>query len=72
MNVDRSTAEDGRNTPFEPGFPPMDDHRPGFHDRGDREKDAEGQIRFPRRTKQKDVPRESLAARIARTREEAR
>ena len=71
MNPERLIAEDEWNTPFEPGFPPLDEHQPGFHDRGEREKDAEGQIRFPHKSKQKDVPRESLAARIAQSRKGA-
>jgi hypothetical protein len=70
MNPLRLDDEDEWNTHFEPGFPPLHDHQPGFVDRGDREKDAEGQIRFPRKSKPKDVPRESLAARIAQSRKE--
>ena len=66
MTSDRRWPEDERNTAFEPGSPPLDDHRPGFVDRKVREPDEEGQVRFPRKSKQSDVPRESLAARIAR------
>ncbi len=71
MNPERLMDEDEWNTAFEPGFPPLEDHGPGFHDRGNREKDAENQIRFPRKSKPKDVPRESLAARIAQSRKGA-
>jgi hypothetical protein len=59
-------SENERNTAFGPGSPPLEEHRPGFVDRKDRQSVEAGEHRFPRKAKQAEVPRESLAVRIAR------
>lgn len=62
----RTKAEDEKNT----GFNFRDDvarHKPGFEPASqEREPDDSGNHRF-RRSEEKDVPKESLAARIAKS-----
>jgi hypothetical protein len=62
---------DERNTAFEPSLPKMVEHRPGFRDEGARHRNIKGEERFPRKSAEAEVPRESLAARIAQTRKDA-
>jgi hypothetical protein len=59
-------SENERNTAFGPGLPPLEEHRPGLVEHKGRQPDEAGEHRFPRKTNQAQVPRESLAARIAR------
>jgi hypothetical protein len=66
MNARRIDADDHRNTAFGPGSPEMVEHRPGFLDEPGKQRDAKGEEHFPRKSKQGDVPRESLASRLAK------
>ena len=64
MNPSRLDAEDQRNSSFGPGQPEMVEHRPGFLDDTQKRRDIPGEERFPRKSKESEVPRESLASRI--------
>jgi hypothetical protein len=64
MNPKGRDALDERNVAFEPGMPEIE-HRPGFLDEAGH-RNARGEERFPRKSKEAEVPRESLAARLAK------
>jgi hypothetical protein len=68
MSPYRLDGDDQRNTSFGPGSAPAADHRPGFLDDSTKQKDVRGEERFPRRSPESEVPRESLASRISQSR----
>ena len=69
MKRPRSVPGDQDNSPFE--FLRKDLHhaKVGFHP-GEETEPKEGEHRFPRRTNEREVPRESLADRLRGEREE--
>ena len=67
MNPKGRDALDERNTAFEPGLPEIE-HRPGFLDEGTSQRNVRGEERFPRKSKESEVPNQSLAARLAKPR----
>ena len=70
MNPKGRDALDERNIAFEPGLPEVE-HRPGFLDDGTRQRNVRGEERFPRKSNESEVPRESLAARLSKPRKGA-
>jgi hypothetical protein len=69
MNKRRPEAGDQENAEFEYLGSNLHHVRVGF-DAGEAADAVEGARRFPRRSKEEDVPRESLADRLRRGREE--
>jgi hypothetical protein len=67
MNPRRLDADDQRNTGFGPASPEPVEHRPGFLDDAAKQRDVRGEEHFPRKSKESEVPRESLAARLRQT-----
>jgi hypothetical protein len=66
VNSKRAEIGDDRNASFELSDSRLEDLKPGIVYGGEkRESTAEGQHRFPRRDK-KDIPQESLRARIGK------